>query len=540
MTVGRKLFLSFAAALVLSFAVSALALQSNRVLEASVKKVVNVNARKVYLATDIKSIQSDMVGAERGILARAFMKDKATMARYNQEYAESVAAANKDIAEFIPLIETAEARQMIREIKSAVEEAAGLHTELYREASSDRTEAAADILKEKAMPLLLNIGRICLQLERQQTALMAKVAAETEDSVSRDRWITIILTALSLVVGGIVVVVVRQINSALRRAVSELSEGAEQVASAASQVACSSQSLAHGASEQAAALEETSASTEEIHSMASKNSENSRSAAELVTHSQEKFAQTNQSLDQSVAAMGEINAQSDKIAKIIKVIDEIAFQTNILALNAAVEAARAGEAGMGFAVVADEVRNLAQRCAQAAKDTSALIEESIARSNHGKVRVDQVASAIRAITEEAVRVKALVDEVNLGSQEQARGIEQIGKAIAQMNQVTQSTASSAEESASSAEELNAQSDTLKDIVERLTAMVGGGAAAHGQYDQTQRVGIRGSASRQHGESHSSLGPLHAAVDRPAGERRMPMPLGASDLSEALSREDRFK
>lgn len=184
MTVGRKLFLSFAAALVLSFAVSALALQSNRVLEASVKKVVNVNARKVYLATDIKSIQSDMVGAERGILARAFMKDKATMARYNQEYAESVAAANKDIAEFIPLIETAEARQMIREIKSAVEEAAGLHTELYREASSDRTEAAADILKEKAMPLLLNIGRICLQLERQQTALMAKVAAETEDSVS--------------------------------------------------------------------------------------------------------------------------------------------------------------------------------------------------------------------------------------------------------------------------------------------------------------------------------------------------------------------
>src|SRR5579862_6160682 len=129
-----------------------------------------------------------------------------------------------------------------------------------------------------------------------------------------------------------------------------------------------------------------------------------------------------------VVAMGEINTQSGKISKIIKVIDENAFQTNILTLNAAVEAARAGEAGMGFAVVADEVRNLAQRCAQAAKDTAELIEESIAKSNGGQATVDQVATAIRSITVESAKVKTLVDEVNLGSQEQARGIEQISKA----------------------------------------------------------------------------------------------------------------
>ena len=206
--------------------------------------------------------------------------------------------------------------------------------------------------------------------------------------------------------------------------------------------------------------------------MARKNSENSRTAADLMTQSQQKFVQTNHSLDQSVVAMGEINTQSDKIAKIIKVIDEIAFQTNILALNAAVEAARAGEAGMGFGVVADEVRNLAQRCAQAAKDTAALIEESIAKSDDGKLKVDQVAAAIRAINEDTARVKTLVDEVNMGSQEQAKGIEQIGQAITQMERVTQTSAANAQETAAAAEELSAQSETLKEVVERLAAMVG--------------------------------------------------------------------
>jgi len=207
--------------------------------------------------------------------------------------------------------------------------------------------------------------------------------------------------------------------------------------------------------------------------MARKNSETSRGAAGLVTQAQQKFLQTNQSLGQMVVAMGDINTQSDKISKIIKVIDEIAFQTNILALNAAVEAARAGEAGMGFAVVADEVRNLAQRSAAAAKDTATLIEESIAKSNDGKAKVDQVAAAIRAVTEDVAQVKTLVDQINLGSQEQARGIEQIGRAITQMEQVTQTAAASAEENAAAAEEMSAQSETMKDVLKGLTAMVGG-------------------------------------------------------------------
>jgi methyl-accepting chemotaxis protein/methyl-accepting chemotaxis protein-1 (serine sensor receptor) len=254
----------------------------------------------------------------------------------------------------------------------------------------------------------------------------------------------------------------------------QLSSQDEGIARAASQIAAASQELASGASEQASSLEEAAASEEEINSMARKNSENSRSAAELVNQSQQKFDVANRSLDQMVMSFGQIHSESEKISKIIKVIDEIAFQTNILALNAAVEAARAGEAGLGFAVVADEVRNLAQRCAQAAKDTAALIEGSIAKTKEGKMKVDQVAAAIRAITEESASIKLLVDDADQSSQEQTRGINEVARAITQIEQVAQGNAANAEKTASSAAELSAQSANLKELVSQVTAIVGGG------------------------------------------------------------------
>jgi methyl-accepting chemotaxis protein/methyl-accepting chemotaxis protein-1 (serine sensor receptor) len=294
------------------------------------------------------------------------------------------------------------------------------------------------------------------------------------DSVSSGKTMTWILTIVGLCAGGLFTFfMVKSINSSLSESIAEIRDGAEQIASAASQVSSSSQSLAQGSSEQAASLEETSASSEEINSMARKNTDNSRSTAQLLSESQVKVTLANRQLADMLVSMNDINESSGKISKIIKVIDEIAFQTNILALNAAVEAARAGEAGMGFAVVADEVRSLAQRSAQAAKDTAILIEDSIAKSNEGKSKVDQVAIAIRAVTEDTARVKEMVDEVSIGSEEQSRGIDQISKAIVQMEQVTQSTAASAEESAAAAQQLNAQSETLKDIVGRLRAMVDG-------------------------------------------------------------------
>jgi methyl-accepting chemotaxis protein len=211
---------------------------------------------------------------------------------------------------------------------------------------------------------------------------------------------------------------------------------------------------------------------EEMASMTRKNAENAHEAANLVTHVAEQVEQSNSALTEMVVSMGAIKESSDKVAKIIKTIDEIAFQTNILALNAAVEAARAGEAGMGFAVVADEVRNLAQRSAQAAKDTTGLIEESITRSQEGAQRVEQVATAIATITTSVVQVRGIVQQVREASHQQTQGIDQVSQAIAQMEKVTQTTAATAEESAAASEQLNAQAEESMTVVRKLGVIVG--------------------------------------------------------------------
>jgi len=281
--------------------------------------------------------------------------------------------------------------------------------------------------------------------------------------------------------------------------------------------------------------------------MTRKNAENSKVAAEFTGEVEQRVTGANRTLEHMVASMTEINTSSEKVSKIIKVIDEIAFQTNILALNAAVEAARAGEAGMGFAVVADEVRNLAQRCAQAAKDTASLIEESMTKSDDGMAKSNQVAEAIRSITESVAKVKTLVDEVNLGSQEQARGIEQISRAITQMEQVTQKNAANAEESASASEELSAQAETMRGVVRELEALVGGGAqdinrVSHVPKGRANPGGISGTPVSRSGNIDQSLIALKSSVahrsDR-SGAATEPVAAGKFDR-DSLPLDDDFK
>jgi methyl-accepting chemotaxis protein/methyl-accepting chemotaxis protein-1 (serine sensor receptor) len=338
--------------------------------------------------------------------------------------------------------------------------------------SAHRHQEAFAIYEQDAMSVAEHLDETMKTLVsiNKQTGDKAGVKA-AETAAASKRWAILILV-IALAVGGFIVFqIVRDINGTLRRAVKALAESSRQVGSAASQIAHASQALAEGASEQAASLEETSASSEQVNAMAQQNADHTRSALDLVGQSQVGFVDANQSLGKMVQAIEEINDSSDKISRIIRVIDDIAFQTNILALNAAVEAARAGESGMGFAVVADEVRNLAQRSAQAARDTAALIEESIKSSTGGKTTVEHSAESIRAITASSDALHTLVEEVSTGSQEQARGIQQIAQAITQMEQVTQRTAAHAEESAAAAQELSAQSTNLNEIVSDLYSLI---------------------------------------------------------------------
>jgi methyl-accepting chemotaxis protein len=268
------------------------------------------------------------------------------------------------------------------------------------------------------------------------------------------------------------VVVIRGVSKQLRSLGQALGSGADQVTSAATQVASSSQSLAQGASEQAASLEETSSSLEEMSGMTNRNAENATKANELARQARQAADTGAGDMQAMSAAMNDIKVSSDDIAKIIKTIDEIAFQTNILALNAAVEAARAGEAGMGFAVVADEVRNLAQRSAQAARETADKIEGAITKTTQGVEITEKVAKSLGEIVDKARQVDQLVGEVCTASREQNQGVQQITSAVTQMDKVVQSNAASAEESASAAEELNAQSYALREAVGELLGLVG--------------------------------------------------------------------
>ena len=528
MTIGKKLGLSLGALLTLTLALGYGAWNAVDSLKAELDTSLNKTAVKLDLSNAVGKRMNEISAANRGMML-GYMNHDAKFVEFNirkRDVAQK--RVDEQLAEIRPLLISTESKRAADGIdQTRINQAALLQQ--YQELGKEGKFAEAQaLLTERLAPqtgAIEDYVAVIVKIQRDFLTESKKAAAGVN---SRCRWTVGVVLGLAVGIGILVVFVLRSVNASLRNAVSELSEGAGQVASAAGQISSSSQSLAQGASEQAASLEETSASSEEINSMARKNAENSRSANALVTQSQQKFTETNRSLETMVVAMGDIKASSDKVAKIIKVIDEIAFQTNILALNAAVEAARAGEAGMGFAVVADEVRNLAQRCAQAAKDTAALIEESIVRSNDGKNKVDQVAVAIRAITEESAKVKTLVEEVSLSSEEQTRGFEQVAKALTQMEQVTQQSAANAEESAAAAEELTAQASTLMEVVGALSAMVGGSDGAPERRRSAPPV--------QH--ATASLKALHRAVSgKTTSAPPRPTPPARGDNARAFPMEE---
>jgi methyl-accepting chemotaxis protein/methyl-accepting chemotaxis protein-1 (serine sensor receptor) len=470
----------------------------------------NYTPKKIALIGEIQSNIYKMRSCQRGVMMFAMYNLPAKVKSNKEEFESRAASVGQMLADVQPMLVTELGRNSVAAMQTELPNFEAYFEQVAGAAAAGDAAGALSIYNDhssKALDIVEKAADAVVASNKQAIAQATTVGAQ---SVTAAWWITSILLILILVMGPIALLMLRNTSKQLRSLASDLAEGAEQIISASSQVASSSQGLAQGASEQAASLEETSASSEEITSMTRKNAENSQTAAGMMSEVDRNITQGNQTLGQMVTSMREITSSSDKISKIIKVIDEIAFQTNILALNAAVEAARAGEAGMGFAVVADEVRNLAQRSAQAAKDTAALIEESIAKSNEGSAKLQQVTVVIQAVTESATKVKTLVDDVSLGSQEQTRGIEQISKAISQMDQVTQGTAANAEQSASASEEMSAQAEALNHIVVQLRSLVGS--------DETQ-PGKTLPPARQRASKRiaGSLSSLRSAVNRNARE-----------------------
>jgi methyl-accepting chemotaxis protein len=304
-----------------------------------------------------------------------------------------------------------------------------------------------------------------------------KVSVEEADSQSgRLLFLSLVLISAGALCAALLgILISRSIIRPINRVVSGLSDGAGQIASAALQVSSSSQSLAQGASEQAAGIEEASASIEEMASMTRRNAESANQAHALMTQTREVIEDSREAMRALIGSMENITAASEETAKIVRTIDGIAFQTNLLALNAAVEAARAGEAGEGFAVVAGEVRNLAMRAADAAKNTATLIETTVSRVRTGADIAARSNEFFGAVEAAAMKAGMLVGEISAASNEQAQGVQQINKSVAEMDRIVQLNAASSEESASAAEELSAQAEQLKCYVQDLIRVIQGSA-----------------------------------------------------------------
>jgi len=471
LSVSHKVFsITLAAVVVLGVALACV-FQQFAVIRAN-------NARVLELAVALQSHQSaDMMhDALRGDAIAAMLaartKNTAQLAETRKDYAEHAGIFRTETEANAHRNLGAEGNGKLKELGVIVERYLRLTGESIALSAKDVTaaEAGFNAVQDSFHEMEEAMGAVSQAIEAE--------AKRTNETASRDFHSFYVTVGVTSVAGLLILVVLsllvaRSIPRPFAAVISQLAEAAEANTHSSTSISQTSTSLADGASQQAASLEETSASLEEISSMAKRNSEGAVRAKTLAQQARKAADAGTSDVQAMNLAMDAIKASSDGIAKIIKTIDEIAFQTNILALNAAVEAARAGEAGAGFAVVAEEVRALAQRSATAAKETADKIDDSVAKSRHGAEVCSKVAAGLNEIATKSRQVDELVGEIATASQEQTSGIEQVNAAVGQMDKVVQASAAQAEEGASVAKDLIVQSAALQQAVDQLNSLIGG-------------------------------------------------------------------
>ena len=477
-TIGRRLYAGCGAFLALTLLAGVVAIAGSSRIKGDVDTVIE-RASVLQHGLTIQTALFKIEGREKTMLFAGLDNDLALYKQLKTGLSADYEQASREVDALSGMVDSAADRSVSKMLADNMSGAKAIHEQVVALGDAARFSDAQQQINEKMTPLLRAAEDGVAGVIRRHQEIMMDARSEANTSYRSAQLIIGMVAVGAALLSVIGVWLVRGVNTSLGKVSHELREGAQLVVDASSQMAVSAQSVSQGASQQAASLEETSASMEEMAAMTRRNADNSHQAATVVADAAHVVETANSSLVDMVSSMTSIRDSSNRVSKIIKTIDEIAFQTNILALNAAVEAARAGEAGMGFAVVADEVRNLAQRSAQAAKDTAALIEEAITSTSEGNRKVEQVAQAFSAITSNVTQIKTLVDEVSTASKQQALGIDQVTQAIRQMERVTQTSAATAEESAAACQQLNAQADVTMAVVQRLELMVG---SANGRSD----------------------------------------------------------
>ncbi len=513
MKLSAKLALGFGILLAMVAAGIFVGVNRLAVVSGNLTDIVENDMQRIHLANEMVDQVRNIAISVRNILLN---QDEGVVVKEREKLEKARATFREDMQKIAGILEDGEGKKILATIEETERALKPLNDKALSLDAEEKGPEAVKLLLEQADPLQQKLIQQVDDLITHEEKLAHQAEEEASRGYRTASSFMIGMGLFAMIFGGLIAfVLARSITRPIDRVAAGLKEGAEQVASASSQVAASSQHLAEGSSEQASSLEETSSSLEEMASMTKQNAQSANQARAMMRETTAVVEKVNRQMDDMAGAIAEITRTSEETGKIIKTIDEIAFQTNLLALNAAVEAARAGEAGAGFAVVADEVRNLALRAAEAARNTNGLIDNTIKAVKQGNELTSATQEAFRENVANSGKISQLIDEIAAASEEQAQGIDQINKAVSEMDKVTQRTAANAEESASASEELTAQAEQMKGYVSDLEAVVNGQNSG-GRQAQAAPV-------RRTMEGKTAKGPMPMLTGRPGEtkERRKP-------------------
>jgi len=502
-SIGVRLGLGFAVILLFSMLITGISVwRLHDVASATRVMMEQPLAKERYISDWYGRIDS----AVRRTIAIARSSDTSLSGYFAEESKVSSASSAELQKKIEALIDKPEEKAMFAGLLEQRKLYIGSRDQVYKLKGEAQVDAANEVFEKTFVPAAAKYQKMVLDLLEHQRASIDTTAREIDAVASTSRNLMLVLAALALAFGvvcawvltmgivrplrtavdiarrvadgdltaqidasakdetGQLLQALKDMNTSLLNIVGEVRSGTDSIATSSTQIAAGNQDLSSRTEEQAGSLEETASSMEELTSTVKQNADNARQANQLAASAAQVAVKGGEVVAQVVGTMESINASSNKIVDIISVIDGIAFQTNILALNAAVEAARAGEQGRGFAVVASEVRNLAQRSASAAKEIKTLIGASVEQVNAGSMLVAQAGSTMNDIVDSVQRVSDIITEITAASSEQSVGIDEINRAIGQMDAVTQQNAALVEESAAAAESMQHQAHNLAQVV----------------------------------------------------------------------------